>query len=1112
VSGATVVWTGSGGSESAFAEYVVKSDGEGSYEVPDPDVWAGAVAVIHPDYGVSSSVRDGLKSSSPLRHELDAGKTLSGKIVGPSGSPVAGAALWIDGWPRGRTNADGTFLVPHGPSAPAVLLAKTDALVGTTRTGTGLLTITLTKGRTLTGVVREARSRAPLAGATITLMGDGASPSTTVVSDDHGRYSFAPLASGRYVASAGRVGYATTADDDEKERIIDLRRAASRSRDIVLEPLARLTGRVVDERQQPIDGALVSLLAKGSPTIYAAGDGFGMAATRTREDGTFHLTYDLEEGRTRMELPWPLVVLKEGFAAARIETVERGRGARPLVVTLVKGIVLEGRVVAEDGTPVPDVGVVMAEDAPVPGASVPAHAMLRRFPGESWVKTGPDGRFALEDLEPGAYDLFALKEGTGIRAMRQGELPAPDVRIELPSLGALRGRVVDSRSGAPVTSFAVVAAPPAADADWAGRDAESMSDASGQFVLRDVPLGDVTVFIRADGYLPKEAPAVVFPDADEAPSIEISLEAGVAVQGRVTTSTGQPLDEVEVSAAGNGSAGDTEVETDEDGRFRFPGLSPGTVTLHFQRRGYVSVRKSFDTADTTRVDVSLTPGLALKGVVLSDGAGVPHVYVGASSSAAGAADGSATSGEGGTFTIEGLTPGRYTVTASADEGGATIENVEVEKAGLLRLVLERKATSVLTGVVTGLPSGDAALFTRVTATGEDGRGGMAPVDSRGVFRMEKAPVGRVRVQAVTVATSGVSRSSRANDLTLAPGSESQTVLEFHDDVVISGRVTRDGSPASGGSILFRASDGTGGMASSRLGAGGDYELVGLEPGPYSVTVSGMGFSYATEYVVRESARFDIDATGASVKGQTVDAADGAPLSGVDVSLWREDETKPTESQKTGAKGEFVARGLREGRYRVLTSKKGYGQQVREIELEPGASADVVLELVGSEGLTVTVVDARDDRPLDATIVVRDLARRVVANQHSGVEADGSLTIPLAPGRYLLSTSAGGYGTTTVPVSAPGRGLRVGLTPGGTLVLDSERDLRGRIRLVKPDGEEYVRCWCNGIAEIPLTGRHTKVENVTPGTYAIQIVDHAGSTRGGPTVAIEEGRVATVTLE
>jgi hypothetical protein len=104
---------------------------------------------------------------------------------------------------------------------------------------------------------------------------------------------------------------------------------------------------------------------------------------------------------------------------------------------------------------------------------------------------------------------------------------------------------------------------------------------------------------------------------------------------------------------------------------------------------------------------------------------------------------------------------------------------------------------------------------------------------------------------------------------------------------------------------------------------------------------------------------------------------------------------------------------------------------------------------------VTVVDARDGRALDAIVVVRDMARQIVANQHSGVGPQGELNIPLAPGPYLLSTSAGGYGTVTRPVTAPAQGLRVGLTPGGTLVIESPRDLRGRVRLIQPDGEEYV---------------------------------------------------------
>ena len=240
----------------------------------------------------------------------------------------------------------------------------------------------------------------------------------------------------------------------------------------------------------------------------------------------------------------------------------------------------------------------------------------------------------------------------------------------------------------------------------------------------------------------------------------------------------------------------------------------------------------------------------------------------------------------------------------------------------------------------------------------------------------------------------------------------------------------------------------------------------------------------------ESAQLDIDATGAALTGTVADATTGAPIAGAEVSLWPigAGESRPDQTLRTSAVGTFAARALREGRYRLLASKDGYGQEVHEAELRRGSASEVAFDLAPAEGLTVEVVDARDGRPLEAVMVVRDTSRHIVANRHSGVGADGALTIPLAAGRYLLSTSASGYGTATLPVSAPGRGLRVPLTPGGTLVIESLRDLRGHVRLVQADGEEYVRCWCNGIATLDLEGRRTTVENVTPGAYTAEIVD------------------------
>ena len=266
----------------------------------------------------------------------------------------------------------------------------------------------------------------------------------------------------------------------------------------------------------------------------------------------------------------------------------------------------------------------------------------------------------------------------------------------------------------------------------------------------------------------------------------------------------------------------------------------------------------------------------------------------------------------------------------------------------------------------------------------------------------------------------------------------------------------------------------------------------------------------TSHVVAESGVFDIDVTGGGLRGRAVDAATQAPVAGAEVTLWLigEGENTPASTLTTSAQGSFDAQSLREGRYRLVTSKKGYGQQVREVDVARGGAADVLLELQPADGVTVTVTDARDGRPLEAIVVVRDAARRIVANRHAGADGEGAVTIPLADGPYLLSTSASGYGTATLPITSPARGLRVGLTPGGTLVIESPQPIPGRIRLVQPDGEEYVRCWCNGIAEIKLEGRRTTVENVAAGRYTMELVDAPGKTFSRE-IVIQEGQATTV---
>jgi hypothetical protein len=81
------------------------------------------------------------------------------------------------------------------------------------------------------------------------------------------------------------------------------------------------------------------------------------------------------------------------------------------------------------------------------------------------------------------------------------------------------------------------------------------------------------------------------------------------------------------------------------------------------------------------------------------------------------------------------------------------------------------------------------------------------------------------------------------------------------------------------------------------------------------------------------------------------------------------------------------------------------------------------------------------------------------------------------------------------------------------VVESAPDFRGRLRLVGADGEEYVRCWCNGIADIDIAGPRTTVPNVTPGGYVAAQLDGGGHPISAPRpVLVREGQVSTLTFE
>jgi Carboxypeptidase regulatory-like domain len=1198
VADATLAWLANW-QDPQSAEMIVHSGKDGAYELPDPDQWASGAAVAHRDYALALVTPEN-KWGSRLSQELVAGVPLQGQVVDEkSGRGLGGATVWVGGWPRARSAADGSFTIAHAPANEKNVIARTDTMAGTPKDGGDGLVILAQPVRRLSGSVREAGSKRPIAGALVAAAENVRWMTVTALSDERGQYVVA-LPAGRYWAQVSGHGYVFRPPHEGPADTIDLRKRAAAERDFELDPMPRVAGRVQDEQDRPVDGAQVSLGFEGMGTLYAGIDLFADMEAGPSEpgltaaDGSFSLDVPAYARETSLMSMQPaLIALKKGYAVGRAKLAASGT-AGAVVITLPRGLAVKGRVTSTDGRPLGDVAISVAEAGPI--LSFQSLASLRDKDAAAWARTDADGRFALQlqpvvhqlffskqgrapklvdgfdpragedldvvldagteirgrvvrsdgrgvgganvtlqdraqtlggtalteadgsfaiaDLAPGAYELQVNKPDAGVHVTRRVEAPSSDLRVQLGPAVTVRGRVLDAASRAPVPRFSIHVSPasrPDMEDVSSGRNQE-FDAAEGTFVLEDVTVGGSTLLIKADGYRQKTIEGVAAAGEEGNPELEVALEAGVSIRGRVTGVDGTALADVRVDAV-HGRGEGVGAETDENGEYELKAVAPGEVTVRFEKEGLRSARRTVQAGGGTRADVTLSRGLSLNGVVLYEDAGLAKAFVTASSSATDADSQNATTDATGRFTLNGLAPGRYEISAAADEKGkAELHDVDVATAGPLRLVIERTPTAILTGTIVGLgePREGRLPAVIVEVDAGEGRSAYGIVQASGTFRIENAPAGRVTVSAQAQTPNGGSHVSQRNELNLAPGSESTTVVEFRDDIVVSGVVTRAGAGMRGAMVSFRNGDDTMSMANTDLD--GRYQ-VNLAAGPYRVTVAGRDVNYETDYVAAESGAFDIDVTGGTLRGRAVQAGTDTAVPEVDVSLWLVggEENTPATSVQTNAQGTFEAPLLREGRYRVVTARKGYGQRVREVELAHAATTEVLLELQPAAGVSVKVSDARDGRTLEAIVVVRDGAKRIVANQHAGPDEDGAVVIPLADGPYILSTSATGYGTRTLPIVAPAKGLQVGLTPGGTLVIESPRNLRGRIRLVQPDGEEYVRCWCNGISDIKLQGRRTTVEHVAAGSYTIELVDGPETFSPRP-VVIAEDQTATVTIE
>jgi hypothetical protein len=347
----------------------------------------------------------------------------------------------------------------------------------------------------------------------------------------------------------------------------------------------------------------------------------------------------------------------------------------------------------------------------------------------------------------------------------------------------------------------------------------------------------------------------------------------------------------------------------------------------------------------------------------------------------------------------------------------------------------------------------------------------------------------------------VEHHSKSVTVDVAPGGEARADLQFVPPIALHGRVTRGGMPLDGVTVQFSPEE------SATASAGGAYALQ-VPDGEYDVTIL-MGnrqLPFAQHVVVSQPAELNFSVNVATITATVVDEA-GQPLAGALVVAAPHGHTHADAERRTGADGTAtleVAAGEAET---IRASLRGFANAAQDVT--SSGTASVTLRMTRSSGAIVRVVDIRDGRTLSGYAIARDAAGRVLASA-SQADADGAMTLAIPPGTYRFSASAEHYGSRTITAAVPSGEVRIALPRGGALALRATSDLHATARLIQSDGEEYVRCWCNGVAEITLDGRATTIDQIAPGAYTLEVTPRGGKPRRYP-VTVIEGATTTVEL-
>ncbi len=321
-------------------------------------------------------------------------------------------------------------------------------------------------------------------------------------------------------------------------QVLPIEELKARRPALVMDRGLPISGRVLDLHGRPVEGAEVS---------HGHWHAAPAAKTVTGKDGHFRFA----NGRSGTTL---LTVSREGFVSATERIIVMAR-ANPFSVHLVRGRILRGRVVDQEGRP-------------VSGAVVSAVGPTRWF-GE----TEKDGSFVWNSAPAGPVKLRVDDPGyASIQGFLTLEPGDREYEIQLSKIKEIKinGIVFDAVTKAPIPEFSVLLASSQFQAGPKHyQPAPTGKNGVFTLVLRE-PFFPYGIKVEADGYLPDASHSI---SREGGGRLEIGLVRGAGPSGVVVLPDGRPAWGANVVLVGGRfpavlrDSGEIDFSPDESRRF-----------------------------------------------------------------------------------------------------------------------------------------------------------------------------------------------------------------------------------------------------------------------------------------------------------------------------------------------------------------------------------------------------------------------------------------------------------------------------------------------------------------------------------------------------------------